>query len=264
MPKEHFIKVGGNRLHAIVDGKEGAPWLTCLHGLAANATLWDAQVPAFINGFRMLRTDMRGHGQSEATTPASSFDDLIGDVIGIWDALGIDRSNVLGISMGGMTGVGLALAHPDRIVKLVAADCRVDCPQFFFDMWTQRQTLLREKGIEAVIEVTLPIWFTEATRRNRPDLVALARTMMAGTSEAGYIGASSAMQGMDFKRRLSAIRTPTLFIAGARDMWHPQEMQKMAALTPGARYAELPDAAHISNLEQPELFAKHVLDFLRE
>lgn len=263
MSEEHFIAVGGNKLHAIVDGKEGAPWLTCLHGLATNATLWDAQVPAFTESFRVLRTDMRGHGESEAKNPASSFDDLIADVVGIWDALGIERSNVLGLSMGGMTGVGLALAHPNRIEKLVAADCRVDCPQFFFDMWTQRQTLLREKGMDAVIDVTLPIFFTEETRKNRPDLVARMRTVMAGTSEPGYIGASSSMQKMDFKRRLSDIRCPTLFISGARDMWHPQEMQEMASLTPGARYAEIPDAAHMSNLEQPEIFAKLVLDFLR-
>jgi 3-oxoadipate enol-lactonase len=264
LPEERFIEVGGNKLHALVDGKAGAPWLTCLHGLAANAALWDAQAETFAASFRVLRTDMRGHGKSEAKNPASSFDDLIGDVVAIWDALGIERSNVLGLSMGGMTGVGLALEHPGRIVKLVAADCRVDCPQFFFDMWTQRQGLLREKGMDAVIEVTLPIWFTAATRTNRPDLVALARNMMAGTSEPGYIGASTAMQKMDFKRRLSAISAPTLFIAGAGDMWHPQEMREMASLAPGARYAEIPEAAHMSNLEQPERFTELVLDFLTE
>jgi 3-oxoadipate enol-lactonase len=261
---EHFVEVRGNKLHALVDGKAGAPWVTCLHGLAANSTLWDTQVRALAGSFRVLCTDMRGHGQSEANNPASSFDDLIGDVIAIWDALGIERSNVLGLSMGGMTGVGLALAHPERVVKLVAADCRVDCPQFFFDMWTQRQGLLKEKGMNAVIEATLPIWFTEATRNSRADLVTLARSMMAGTSERGYIGASTAMQKMDFKRQLSAIRCPTLLISGARDMWHPQEMREMAALIPGARYTEIPGAAHISNLEQPERFTKIVLDFLSE
>lgn len=264
MTEEHLIDIGGNRLRALVDGKVGAPWLTCLHGLAANANLWDAEAETFAGSFRVLRTDMRGHGKSEARNPASTFDHLVADVVGIWDALGIERSSVVGLSMGGMTGFGLALSHPDRVVKLVAADCRADAPKFFFDMWTQRQQLLKDEGMDAVVEVTLPIWFTEETRKSRPDLVALARDMIRGTTNAGYVGASKAIQGLDYKRRLAEIRVPILMISGSKDMWHPQEMRSMAALIPGADFVEIPEAAHISNLEQPERFAEIVLDFLRK
>jgi 3-oxoadipate enol-lactonase len=117
--------------------------------------------------------------------------------------------------------------------------------------------------MDAIVEVTLPIWFTEETRSNRADLVKLADKMIRGTSLPGYMGASKAIQSLDYKRRLSEIRVPTLMISGSKDMWHPQEMRSMAELIPGARFEEIPDAAHISNLEQPERFSKIVLEFMR-
>jgi 3-oxoadipate enol-lactonase len=263
MGEEHFIEVGGNKLHGIVEGEEGKPWLTCLHTLASNLTLWDDQAPALAKEFRLLRLDARGHGQSTATNQASSIFELAADVVGVWDALGIERSNVLGISLGGMTGVGLALEHGDRVEKLVAADCRLDSPQFFIDMWSERQKQWREIGPDAVADATLPIWFSEKTHEERPDIVARGRAMITGTSEPGYFGASTALQGMDLKSKLGAIRCPTLYLCGELDGPHPKEMQEFAELTPNAKYVEIPGASHASNLEAPDAFARIVLEFLK-
>ena len=204
----------------------------------------------------------RGHGRSTAPHPTSSLDELAADVAAIWDALGIERSSILGISLGGMTGVGLALRYPERVEKLIAADCRLDAPAFFVDMWTQRQKQWREIGPEAVAEATLPIWFSEKTRKERPDIVERARAMIVGTSEPGYMGASKALQKMDYKSRLGEIRCPTLFVVGELDGPHPDEMREMSRLTPGAKFAEIAGVAHASNLEAPERFTEIVLDFL--
>jgi 3-oxoadipate enol-lactonase len=190
-------------------------------------------------------------------------DDLAADVVGVWDALGIERSHILGLSLGGMTGIGVALTHPDRITRLVAADCRADAPPFFVEMWDKRQELLRQSGMAAVAAATLPIWFSEATRKDRPEVVEAARGMILGTSEAGYLGASRALQSLDYKRRLTDVGCPTLFLVGAQDGPHPQEMRDMAALVSGAEFVEIADAAHISNMEQPERFSDAVLRFLR-
>ena len=92
---------------------------------------------------------------------------------------------------------------------------------FFVDMWSKRQQTMRESGMAAVAEATLPIWFSEATRAKRPGIVEAARAMIAGTSEAGYLGASKALQRLDYKRRLADIRCPTLFLVGAQDGPHP-------------------------------------------
>lgn len=262
MAEARTIDAGGNKLHAMLDGKQSAPWLTCLHALATDLRLWDGHVGALGSAFRVLRIDARGHGKSTAENPASSLADMVADVVAVWDALGIDSSLVLGLSLGGMTGFGLALDHPDRVEKLVAADCRADAPDFFSAMWTKRQQALSEGGIEAVAEATLPIWFSEATRTGRPDLVEKGRSMILGTSPSGYIGTSSALQKLDYKRRLSEISCPTLLVVGALDGVHPAEMREMAALIPGAQFAEIADASHMSNLEQPERFNEIVLGFL--
>ena len=87
--------------------------------------------------------------------------------------------------------------------------------------------------------------------------------MIIGTSEAGYLGASKALQSLDYKRRLAEIRCPTLFLVGALDGPHPKEMREMAALVPGAEFVEIADAAHIANLEQPERFNEAVRRFLQ-
>lgn len=263
MSEEHFIEVGGNKLHALVEGTEGKPWLTLLHTLASNLTIWDDTVSALGRDYRLLRLDARGHGQSTADNPADSLEDLGADVVAVWDALGIQRSNILGISLGGMTGVGLALDHADRIDKLIAADCRLDAPPFFVDMWTERMKQMRETGMDAVADSTLPIWFTEKTRKERPEIVAKARAMIVGTSAPGYVGAAKALQKMDYKRRLGEVRKPTLFMVGELDGPHPGEMRDMASLTPGAGFAEIAGVAHASNMEAPAEFARIALEFLK-
>jgi 3-oxoadipate enol-lactonase len=161
-----------------------------------------------------------------------------------------------------MTGVALALGYPERVEKLVAADCRLDSPPFFVDMWSQRQKQWREVGPDAVAEVTLPIWFSETTRSERPEIVERARAMIAGTSTPGYMGASTALQKLDYKKRLGEIRSPTLFLVGELDGPHPQEMREFARLTPGAKFVEIAGAAHASNLEAPGEFTRIALDFL--
>jgi 3-oxoadipate enol-lactonase len=261
--EERFVEVGGHRLEIAIDGRVGAPWLTCLHALAADLRLWASQIGPLGAHFRLLRISARGHGKSTADNPPVSMDDLAADVVAVWDALRIARSHVLGLSLGGMTGIALALGHPTRVDRLVAADCRADAPPFFVDMWTKRQQTMREGGMAAVAEGTLPIWFSEATRRGRPEIVEAARRMIADTSEPGYLGASTALQRLDYKRRLSEIRCPTLFIVGAEDGAHPKEMREMAALVPGAAFVEIADAAHIANMEQPERFNDAVLRFFQ-
>jgi pimeloyl-ACP methyl ester carboxylesterase len=102
--------------------------------------------------------------------------------VAVWDALGIARSHMLGLSLGSMTGIGLALSHSNRIDRLVAADSSTDAPPVFVEMWTKRLQAMRESGMPAVAEATLPIWFSEATRASRPEIVEAARVKIVGTS----------------------------------------------------------------------------------
>lgn len=263
MSEERIIQVGGNALRVLIDGDAGRPWLTCLHGAATNVHLWDSQIDALGSLFHILRIDVRGHGKSTADVIARSFDDLVGDVIGVWDALGIEKSTVMGLSLGGMTGFGIALAHPDRIERLIAADCRSDAPEFFANSWVNRLQILEDKGLEGIADVTLDMWMTPATKNKRPEVIAAARALIMATSHDGYVSAATPLMTLDYKKDLDQIRCPTLLVVGSLDGPHPEEMREMAGLIPGAEFAEIEGAGHISNLEQAERFNAAVLDYLK-
>ncbi len=89
------------------------------NSLGSSLAMWDDQMDLLTSQFRVLRYDTRGHGQSETPSGDYSFAQLIGDVIGLMDHFGIDKASYMGLSMGGMTGMGLALNHPDRFDRII-------------------------------------------------------------------------------------------------------------------------------------------------
>jgi 3-oxoadipate enol-lactonase len=188
--------------------------------------------------------------------------DLVGDVVGLWESLGIERSHFVGLSIGGMTGFGLALDHPERLISLTACDCRADAPGFFREMWDQRQAIVDADGLEGIVEPTIGTWFTDAASERNPALIKRVRAMIRSTSVEGYLGCGDALKRLHYKRRLGEIRTPTLMIVGDADDPHPQEMRGMAKLVAGARLVEIGRAGHLSNLEQPAAFNEALVDFL--
>lgn len=263
MADDRFVEVGDNRIHVTVHGGGDGPWVTLIHALATNATLWDDDARVLAPEFRVLQIDLRGHGRSESKTNVETLDDFASDIVAVWDALGIDRSHVVGLSIGGMIGFGLALAYPERLLKLVAADCRSDAPEMFVNNWINRRAVLKEKGMAGVADMTLATWFAKKTQAEKQHVIDRARAMIMETSDEGYVGASTAIQRLDYKRRLGEIRVPTLMVVGAEDGPHPAEMREMAKLMPGTRLEEIEDAGHLANLEQPERFDAIVLSFLR-
>jgi 3-oxoadipate enol-lactonase len=263
MSEERFISVAGNKLRVLIDGRKDGPWITLLHGAATNVHLWDPQIAILAPLFRILRIDVRGHGGSTAEAQSKTFDELVADVIAVWDALGIKKSTVMGLSLGGMTGFGLAIARSDRVERLIAADCRSDAPEAFSQSWVNRLQVLKDKGIAGIADVTVPMWMTKASQEGRPDVIAGARDLIMSTTDAGYVSVATPLMSLDYKKDLDKIRCPTLLIVGSEDGPHPEEMRKMADLIPGAKYAVVEGAGHLSNFEQPERFNAALLDYLK-
>jgi 3-oxoadipate enol-lactonase len=256
------IDVRGVRLSALIEGTEAGPWVTFAHSLATDATLFDEQAKALAGRYRTLRFDMRGHGRSDAPPRPYALADLVGDLAGLWDALGVERSHFVGLSIGGMTGFGLALDHPDRLISLTACDCRADAPEFFRGMWDQRQAIVDAEGLEGIVEPTIETWFTAAARERDPALIERVRGMIRSTSQNGYLACGDALKRLDYKPRLGEIHTPTLMIVGDADGPHPKEMRALAELVAGARLVEIGPAGHLSNLEQPAAFNRALIGFL--
>lgn len=257
------IKGPAGALNTRVDGAEGAPWIVLSHSLGADLSMWDAQMPFLSAQFRVLRYDTRGHGASDAPAGPYVFDDLVADMVAVMDAHGVARADVLGLSLGGMTGLGLALSHPERLNRLICADARADAPEAFRQNFTARMDKVRAGGMAAVVEGTLESWFTPDWRAANPDLADTVRRMILATDADGYLACCAALQGLDYLKDLGRIAAPVLYLGGAQDMGAaPEVMRAMAAATPGARYRMIEGAAHVSNINQPAAFNDALAAFL--
>ncbi|MBT3671968.1 MAG: alpha/beta fold hydrolase [Porticoccaceae bacterium] len=260
--KNNLIDIGNLKLHYEVTGPLGAPWLTVAHSLATNMSMWESQLPVLSEHFRVLSFDARGHGGSDIPKDSSAMSDLVDDVLGLWDRLNIDCSHFVGLSMGGMTGIGVALKAPNRVQSLVACDCRLDAPRFFQDMWDQRIESVHLDGMQSILAQTMGSWFTPQRLDAGGDVIDNVSQMIVNTRAEGYIACAKALKGLDYKSLLATVAVPTLYVVGDQDGLHPSEMQELARLTPDAKFVILENAAHLANMEQPQIFNRSVLKFL--
>lgn len=257
------IQTATLRLNVADDGPRDAPAVVLSHSLAASLEMWQPQVAALAREFRVIRYDTRGHGASEAPAGAYSFPDLLRDVIALLDALGIARVHFAGLSLGGMTALGLALEYPTRIASICAANCGAQAAEGAEAMWGERIRVAREQGMQVLVESTLARWFTPTMRATRAAEIAPIAAMIAATPVTGYIGCCEALKTLAYRDRLATLSLPALFIAGAEDPAVPLAvMRDMHARLSGSDYVELP-AAHLSNLECVAAFNTALIDFLR-
>ncbi len=257
---ESFIDLAGTRLHYRIDGPAGAPALVLSNSLGTDLHMWDPQVPELARMFRVLRYDTRGHGQSGATPGPYSVEQLGRDVLGLMDGVGMERAHFCGLSLGGMTGMWLAVHAGYRIDRLVLANtaARIGTP----DAYNTRIEKVRAAGMMPIAPAVLERWFTPAFIAQHADAVAPVRTTLEGIAPEGYIGGCAAVRDMDLREAIARITRPTLVIAGTHDLaTPPADGRFIAEHIPGARYVELP-AAHLSNIEAAARFTAAVLDFL--
>ena len=254
--------IRGVAINYEVSGNEDGPWLTFSNSLATNLGMWKEQESALRNDFRILRYDKRGHGRSAPVEGPYTFDDLIGDVVGLWDHLGVEKSYVVGLSIGGMTAQGLALNHGGRIAATVMANTTAHCSHDFHAAFEGRVAAVADGGMEAVVDSTIERWFSESYRASGSDWLDDVRTMIRTTSVAGYTGCARAIQGLAYLDELTSLDHPVLLIAGSQDpATTPADMRLMHERISGSRYVEL-DAAHLSNIERSSAFTAAVREFL--
>ena len=257
------VTANGVALNCEVSGREGAPWLTFSNSLATNLHMWDAQAAALAGDFRILRYDKRGHGESDVPDGAYDFPMLVGDVIGLWDALGIEKSHFVGLSIGGMTAMGLGLHHADRLSSIVISNAIAEAPAPFVAAWDERIAIVEENGMQALAAPTVERWCSDEFFNSGTPVLDDLRAMVAATPAGGFIGCARALQGLDFEKSLGGIRTRTLFIAGKEDGATPAAtMSRLAGMVEGAQYVELSPAGHLSNIEQTQGYTAALRDFL--
>jgi len=249
-------------LHVEDPGGPGEP-LVLAHAIGCDARMWEDVAPRLAKRFRVLRVDTRGHGRSPVTQRPYSLAGLADDFAAVLDHLRIGRAHWVGLSMGGMIGQSFALRHPDRLGRLVLANTTSSYGPEGRGMWRQRASLVENGGLAAIRDAVEARYFSEAFRREHPEVVSKVMARFLETRPEGYLGCCDALAELDFSHDLPRIASPTLVIAGELDAGTPPAMGRaIAAGIPGARFAILPGAAHLSAAEMPGEFSALVLDFL--
>ena len=248
-------------LNHVLQGPEDAPVLVMASSLGTTLEMWDAQVPALGERFRLVRYDHRGHGGSPVPPGPYAMGDLGGDVLALMDRLGVERFSFCGLSVGGMVGMWLGSEAPERVERLVlcCTAARFDPP----DAWEARARSVRAGGVDAVADAVLERWFTPALREERPEVLEWAGVVLRSSPAEGYAGCCEAIRDADLRPRLGGISAPTLVIAGSDDPAAPVE--KAEAIRdgiPDSRLAVIERAAHIANVERPDEVTAEILDHL--
>ena len=254
-------KTNGIETNYEIHGREGAPWLTFSHSLACTLRMWDDQIAAFKDSFRILLYDTRGHGASEAPKGPYSLDTLAEDLRQLLEQVGIRKTHYVGLSMGGMIGQTLVLKHPELFDRVVLADTGHAQTPETRKQWEERIRTAESRGMQPLVQSTLERWFTEPFRRAKPDVVKKIADLIQGTPVPGYVGCCHAISNLNTTARLKYIKRPVLAITGEQDAAAPGT-RYVGENVPGAKLVVIPQAAHIATIEQAEAFNRALREFL--
>jgi 3-oxoadipate enol-lactonase len=242
------------------EGADDAPVVLLSNSLGATRGMWDPQVPALAERYRVITYDTRGHGDSPSPDGAWSLDDLVDDVVALLDEVGAPRAHVVGLSLGGMTAMRLAAREPARVHRLavLCTSAQVDGGPY-----RERAAAARRDGTASLAATVVSRWLTPAFAAAHPHEVARLEAMVAGADDEGYARCCEVLAALDLREDLARIAAPTLVVSGAEDPALPPEHQRaIAAGIPGAELQSFSPAAHLANVEQPLQVAGALLGHL--
>jgi 3-oxoadipate enol-lactonase len=255
------ITVDKTRINYRIEGNESSPTLLFSNSLGTDIGMWAPQVPELIARFRIIRYDTRGLGVSDAPEGDYTIEQLGRDVIALADALQIKKFAFVGLSLGGMIGQWIGANAGDRLTSLVLANTSPYVPPK--SNWDDRRHAVLERGMSAIVDMAMGRFFSPETLAKDDPVVSSIRSTFLATNPVGYAGCCAAIRDMDQRSSLSKISTPTLVIAGDRDVSTPWagHGEVLAHEIRGAKAAHL-STAHLSNVEAPQLFNSALAEFL--
>jgi aminoacrylate hydrolase len=234
-------------------------------GLGGYAAYWRDQIPAFSKRFEVIVHDHRGVGQSDHTRIQFTVERLAQDVIGLMDALGLDKAHVVGHSTGGAIAQVLAIEHPHRLASMVVAASWTKADAYFRRLFQLRKEILSRLGPASYLQAnTLFLYPSFYVARNNEKLRQLEAQGLATVSPTEIIlSRIDAILAFDRTAELGRIRTPTLVVAAQDDAITPAYFsEELARLIPGAEAKFFPQGGHCFNQVMPREFNHAVLPFL--
>ncbi|MEU5957898.1 3-oxoadipate enol-lactonase [Streptomyces sp. NPDC047525] len=253
----------GVRIAYRFDGDQSKPVLLLSNSIGTDLHMWDGQVPALTEHFRLLRYDARGHGASDVPDGPYSLDRLGRDVVELLDALGLQRVHVLGLSLGGIVAQWLGIHVPERVDRLVLSNTAAHLGPA--GQWDQPiAELLQAPDMQATAEMFLHNWFPASMLRGDNEITEGFRRTLLATQRQGVAGSWAAVRDYDLRRTAALIPNPTLVIAGEHDtVTSAEHGRQLAATVPGAHFTLLP-TVHMANVEGQTQFLDTVVAFLTE
>jgi 3-oxoadipate enol-lactonase len=262
------VQANGQELYYELHG-EGPP-LVLVMGIGYDSSLWTlAQVPALSTQFQVILVDNRDAGRSSKASHPYKIADMADDLAGLLDALGIQRTHLVGLSMGGMITLEFALRHGDRLDRLVlagtgAAPARSAVDPIQIWSWVKANDATGEVfGGQQFVSL-----FSTAFLRNHKavrDTAELLASNPYPMSPEAYGRQADAYRQFDALDRLAAITAPTLVVVGEQDSLTPPWIaREVAEAIPGARFEVIrgDGSSHVVPIERPDEFNRLVLDFL--
>jgi 3-oxoadipate enol-lactonase len=257
-----MIDADGCLLNVTVEGRDGGPTLMLSNSLGCTLQMWEPQMRALTQVFRVIRYDRRGHGKSSVPPGPYSVERFGRDVLAILDDLNIEKTHWCGLSMGGMVGQWLGAHAPERLGKIVLANTSSHYPDP--TIWENRIKAVKDGGLSSIADTVIGSWLTQDFRERAPDVAQKMKAMLMATPVEGYLASCEALASLDLRNDLPDIKNPTLVIAGRFDKSTPIAMAEAIRSKISGANMTIVDAAHISNVEAPLAFNDAVLGFLTQ
>jgi 3-oxoadipate enol-lactonase len=246
---------------AVVTGPADAPVVVLSNSLGATYQMWNPQVAALEERFRVVRYNTRGHGGSPVPDGPYSIDDLADDLVALLDRLGVGRAHLVGLSLGGMTALRVAARDSERVDRLAVLCTGAQLPPA--SGWTDRATTVRSGGSGAVATAVVERWFTAKYLSAHPEVRQAAEAMVTATPAQGYAACCEAIAALDLRDELASITAPTLAIAGADDpATPPPKLEEIATGVKNGKLLVVARAAHLANAEQPGIITPALIEHL--
>ena len=230
-----------------------------IHPLGADHSVFNKVMEDFSKDYTCYSLDIRGHGRSPVIEPPYSIDAMAEDIAFTFS---FDKPiNIMGVSIGGMIAMSLAINKLIPIKKLVLSDTGHVIGDH--QLWQERIDLVNSGGLEKIVDMVIERWFPKEFRVKYPNLMNECRSLQLKNSVKGYVGACQAIQSADFTDELLKIECETLVVNGTKDVSTPPSIgEELAGLLPNSNFITLEGIGHVPPLQDPELTVKILKEFL--
>jgi len=259
--------INGLRINYIESGTPSGTPVVFIHGFPFSSVMWTPQLKSIPTTYRSIAYDIRGHGESDYGDGQYLIEYFVDDLIGLLDFLKIEKAILVSLSMGGYIALRMVEKNPGRVLAMVLCDTKSSADSNEAKIRRARQIqIIKSVGIHRFADDFLKSIFSENTFIRLPNIIEMIRNLILKTSPLSLASTLIALAARtDTTNSLSHISQPTLILVGEKDtLTTPKDAEEMKNKIPNSEYHIIPDAAHMSNLENTAAFNKHLFDFFNK